>query len=123
VIAELPGNDWKLASNLNVRTGLDQATRLSFEPACRTLACDCDCNGPSASGAHVLEAGDRELLAFGEQVFVTGRESDDKSGQPVLVERRLDFIDELPTASHKKQHVPRLDSCYGVNHLRSRMGG
>ena len=101
VIAELAGDDWKLSLNLDVRAGLDQATRLCLNAARRILARDCDCDGLSASGAHALQAGNRKFLPFREQIFVTGRESHDKSSHPVLIERRLDFIDKLPAASHR----------------------
>jgi len=101
VIAELSGDDWKLALKLNVRVSLNQTPRLSFYSARGALARNGDCDGLSTSGAHVLQACDRQLLSFREQVFVARRESHDKSSQPVLVDCRLDFIDKLPTASHR----------------------
>jgi hypothetical protein len=113
VIPELLGNDWKLFLKRNVRTGLHQAARLSSDPTRGALACDCDRDGLSTSGAHVLQACDRKFLAFREQVFVTRRESHDQSGQPVLVERRLDFINKLPTASHTGSMPIRLIAVMG----------
>ena len=111
--AELLGNDWKLFLKLDVRAGLRQAPHLSFDSARGALARNGDCDGLPASSAHVLQACDRKFLAFGEQVFVTRRESHDKSGQPVLVERRLDFIDKLPTASHGGSMPTRLIAVMG----------
>jgi hypothetical protein len=112
-MAELPGNDWKLALKLSVRTGLDQAPNLRFDRAGGTLASHRDCDGRSTSGAHVVQTCDRKFLAFGEQIFVTRRESHHKSGQPVLVERRLDLVDKLPTASHQSSMPTGLTAVMG----------
>ena len=119
VIAELLRDDWKLSLQLNVRAGLNQAPRLSFDSASSALARNRDCDGLSTGRAHVFQARDRKFLAFGEQVFVTGRESHDKSGQPVLVERRLDFIHKLPTASHRGSMPIRLIAVMGQTTYKS----
>jgi hypothetical protein len=117
VIAELSRNDWKLFLKRTVLAGLHQTPRLGFDSACRALAGNGDCDGLPASSAHVLQACNRKFLAFDEQVFVTCRESHDKGGQPVLVERRFDFTDKLPTASHAGEHANQFDGRYGAKHL------
>ena len=115
MIAELSRNDWKLPLKFNVRVGFNEAPRPSFDSARCALARNGDCDGLSTSGAHVLQACDRKLFAFREQIFVTRRESHDQRGQPVLVERRLDFIDKLPTASHRGSMTIGLIAVMGQN--------